>query len=386
MQNRLGCCPQGYKGTRRIMPACLAIYAAGEGRSMFFVDKFGCKRSRLSQLRSVSILTPILLAFALLTDSPGIAQTVEPTVQGANPLPPIDVRAPRPPQRPSTRPARSPRQAPRAVRSRAPLPPSEPPQTAAPGGAATPLNTDAVATSTTRLGLTVRETPATVEVIDQQTIQDRGFRTVSETAQGAVGVTAGDFPGEPSAFSMRGFTNSQINTLYNGIRIGPQNMTSRVMDTFNLQQVEFLKGPASLMSGEGAAGGAVNFVRSSPTRGRSATRRSYPMIPSGRAAPVLVRVAAPRCRDWPIASTSAARRSKALLTIRTPPPGISHRSLTIVRPRPSRRSLRSNTSKIAAAPTGARRSSHPHSADLSRLVESCRGITRRFTTAPILGR
>src|SRR5215213_7122566 len=143
-------------GTRRIMPACLAIYAAGEGRSMFFVDKFGCKRTRLSQLRSVSILTPTLLAFALLTDRPGTAQTVEPAGQGTNPLPPIDVRAPRPPQRPSTRPARSPRQAPRAVRSPAPVPPSEPPQTAAPGGAATPLNTDAVATSTTRLGLTVR--------------------------------------------------------------------------------------------------------------------------------------------------------------------------------------------------------------------------------------
>jgi iron complex outermembrane recepter protein len=142
--------------------------------------------------------------------------------------------------------------------------------TAAPGasgGTTKPLNTNVVATSASLLGLTVRETPATVEVVSKQEIQERGYRTVSETAQGAAGVTAGDFPAEPSAFSMRGFTNSQINTLYNGIRVGPQNMTSRIMDTFNLERVEFLKGPASLMSGEGAAGGAVNFVTKTPHAG-----------------------------------------------------------------------------------------------------------------------
>jgi iron complex outermembrane receptor protein len=124
-----------------------------------------------------------------------------------------------------------------------------------------------VAVSASRLGLTVREIPATVEVIDQQTIRDQGYRTVSEVAKGAVGVTSGDNPAEPSAFSMRGFTNSQINTLYNGIKIGPQNMTSRVMDTANLESVEILKGPASVMSGEGASGGAINYVTKQPTSG-----------------------------------------------------------------------------------------------------------------------
>ena len=153
-----------------------------------------------------------------------------------------------------------------AGRARTAAPVSEPPATVT-GAPQTPLNTNAPATSASRLGLTVRETPATVEVIDQQTIRKEGYRTVSEVAQGAVGVTSGDNPAEPSAFSMRGFTNSQINTLYNGIKIGPQNMTSRVMDTANLESVEILKGPASLLSGEGASGGAVNFVTKQPTTG-----------------------------------------------------------------------------------------------------------------------
>jgi iron complex outermembrane recepter protein len=148
----------------------------------------------------------------------------------------------------------------------------------------TPLNTGGVAQSASRLGLTVREIPATVDVVSQQTIQEQGYRTVSEVAQGAVGVTSGDNPSEPSAFSMRGFTNSQINVLYNGIKIGPQNMTSRFMDTANLESVEFLKGPASLLSGEGASGGAINFVTRQPTTGpvRNDAEFSYDSLNSFR--------------------------------------------------------------------------------------------------------
>jgi iron complex outermembrane receptor protein len=130
-----------------------------------------------------------------------------------------------------------------------------------------PLNNDTRAESASLLGLTPRETPATVEIIDRATIESRGLRSVTEAAQGAVGVTAGDGPAEPAGFSMRGFTNSQINTLYNGIKIGPQTMTSRVMDTGNLDRIEILKGPASLMSGEGAVGGAINFVTKKPHSG-----------------------------------------------------------------------------------------------------------------------
>jgi len=130
-----------------------------------------------------------------------------------------------------------------------------------------PLNLDTPAQSGSLLGLTPRETPATLEIIDQTMIRNRGFRTTTEAAQGAVGVTAGDAPGAPGNFSMRGYSFGQINILYDGIRIGPASMTSRVMDTGNLERIEFLKGPASLMSGEGAAGGSVNYVTKRPHSG-----------------------------------------------------------------------------------------------------------------------
>lgn len=130
-----------------------------------------------------------------------------------------------------------------------------------------PVGLQQPAGSASRLGLSVGETPASIEVLSQRLLQERGARSVTEAAWAATGVTAGDFPAEPANFSMRGFANSQINTLYNGLKIGPPNMTSRVMDVGNLERIEFLKGPASLMSGEGAAGGAVNFVTRQPHRG-----------------------------------------------------------------------------------------------------------------------
>ena len=118
-----------------------------------------------------------------------------------------------------------------------------------------------------RLGLTVRETPASIEVLTAGALRELGLRSVTEAAAGVTGVTGADFPAEPANFSMRGLANSQLNSLYNGIRIGPPNMTSRVMDVGALERIEFLKGSASLMSGEGAAGGAINFVTRQPHRG-----------------------------------------------------------------------------------------------------------------------
>ena len=132
----------------------------------------------------------------------------------------------------------------------------------------TPLNTNVVSESSSRLGLTPRETPATVEVIDQQTLKDRGLRSTAEAVQAATGVTAGESPGAPSIFSMRGFVGDQITTLYNGIRVGPATMTGRPMDSGNLEQVEILKGPASLLSGEGATAGSINYVTKRPHTGK----------------------------------------------------------------------------------------------------------------------
>jgi iron complex outermembrane receptor protein len=157
---------------------------------------------------------------------------------------------------------------PKRAKRTAPKPAAKPaPQPAATEAAPTPLNSNVVATSASRLGLTVHETPATVEVVSQQQMQEQGYRTTTETAQGAVGVLSADVGGAPATFEMRGFTFGEVNVLYNGISTGPSNITSRVMDTASLEQVEFLKGPSSLMTGLDAIGGSVNLVSRQPTTG-----------------------------------------------------------------------------------------------------------------------
>jgi iron complex outermembrane recepter protein len=212
---------------------------------------------RLVRLRRILLASAALTSFAAVNITAALAQ------QARDPLPPVEVS----PQQ-SRKPAKPTRRAGQGARRAAAHRPATVPAAAKPVvPVQTPLNTNVVAESASRLGLTVQETPATVEVISAETMREQGYRTVSEVAQGAVGVTSGDNPAEPAAFSMRGFTNSQINMLYNGIKIGPQNMTSRITDTANLAAVEFLKGPASLMSGEGAAGGAINLITKQPHTG-----------------------------------------------------------------------------------------------------------------------
>ena len=80
------------------------------------------------------------------------------------------------------------------------------------------------------------------------------------------GLSVGDSPGNPVNFSMRGFTNNQLRLLYDGLLLGPAQMTSRPRDTWNLDRIEILKGPASVLYGEGALGGAINFVTKRPLR------------------------------------------------------------------------------------------------------------------------
>jgi iron complex outermembrane recepter protein len=217
---------------------------------------------------SFFFLSTSALLTTFLAVSPGDAQTAPPGEQtkprqGA--LPPIEVSGHRPkhPAR-SRRPGR-----PFAI----PGPQGEGPSSTASSsttlGAAgtTPLNTNVVAGSASRLGLTVRQTPATIEVVDQQTMQEQGYRTSAEVAKGAVGVLDVDSAGAPANFSMRGFTFGEVNILYNGISIGVGSDTARILDTYDLAQVEFLKGPSALMSGLNAIGGSVNYVSRQLTTG-----------------------------------------------------------------------------------------------------------------------
>ena len=66
---------------------------------------------------------------------------------------------------------------------------------------------------------------------------------------------------------MRGFTRSQITILRDGLWVGPANMVMRPQNTFNLDRIEVLRGPNSVLHGQGAVAGTVNTVNKTAVAG-----------------------------------------------------------------------------------------------------------------------
>lgn len=130
-----------------------------------------------------------------------------------------------------------------------------------------------------RLNLSAKETPATLDVINANLIQARGFLNVEEAADSMPGVTSGGAPGDLENFHIRGFSDTQITVLHNGIYVGPSDMVNRPQNSFNVQSVEILKGPSSILYGQGAIGGAINVVNKAPTFG-APTYNAYGAIGS----------------------------------------------------------------------------------------------------------
>jgi iron complex outermembrane receptor protein len=116
--------------------------------------------------------------------------------------------------------------------------------------------------SASRLGLTAQETPASVEVIPQEVMQQRGALTLSDALRGAAGLAGGGPPSAPTTLSSRGFTS--LLYLYDGIRMSGAGVTNRVEDTWNYERIEVLKGPASVLNGDSAIGGIVDFRTKRP--------------------------------------------------------------------------------------------------------------------------
>ncbi|MDQ8699161.1 TonB-dependent siderophore receptor [Hyphomicrobium sp. LHD-15] len=131
------------------------------------------------------------------------------------------------------------------------------------------LNLDAPAGTGSRLGLSPLETPASVEVIPGDTVRDRGQTSVNQAVtQNAAGFTSTAAPGNGgSGLAARGFAgHGSVMQLYDGTRlyVGSGTVTFP-FDTWSAERIEVLRGPASVLYGEGAVGGVINVVPKKPT-------------------------------------------------------------------------------------------------------------------------
>lgn len=128
------------------------------------------------------------------------------------------------------------------------------------------LPLDAAPRTGSRLGLINRDLPASVSIVTQELIQLRGARTAVEAIESAVGMTGGISVGSIPNYATRGFAGNDVTIMRDGIRQNTASQSSRPLDSFLFDRLEVLKGPASLMFGEGAIGGAVNYVSKSPDK------------------------------------------------------------------------------------------------------------------------
>lgn len=115
-----------------------------------------------------------------------------------------------------------------------------------------------------RLGLTVQHNPATINVIQRSVMEQRGYAHAEDAADSAPGVSSGGSPGSPAQMMMRGFSGNQVLILRDGIYYGPTTMVNRPLNSFNLESVQVLKGPSSVLYGQGAVGGTVDMRTRDP--------------------------------------------------------------------------------------------------------------------------
>ncbi|MDE1179912.1 TonB-dependent receptor [Paraburkholderia sp.] len=123
-------------------------------------------------------------------------------------------------------------------------------------------------TTGSRLGLTSLETPASVEQLDRATLEERGDASIVDAVSRATGISESPHPGNGgSELSARGFVgSSSVTQLYDGVRPYGAIGVTYPFDTWAVDHIDVLRGPASVIYGEGAIGGVVNVVPKKPTR------------------------------------------------------------------------------------------------------------------------
>lgn len=115
----------------------------------------------------------------------------------------------------------------------------------------------------------LRDTPQTITVIPNAVIKEQGATNLRDVLRNSPGITfqagegGGGLPGDQN-FSMRGF--SSRNSLFvDGVR----DIGAYTRDSFNLQQVEVVKGPTGAVAGRSTTAGAINQVSKTPHAGDS---------------------------------------------------------------------------------------------------------------------
>ncbi len=117
------------------------------------------------------------------------------------------------------------------------------------------------AVTATKTDIPIRQTPASIQVVPKQVLTDQQVTNVKDALSNVSGVVSNNLDAVGAYFYLRGF---RANYLFrNGLAI-PQDETPTLVDTANIERIEVLKGPASVLYGRSEPGGIVNIVTKQP--------------------------------------------------------------------------------------------------------------------------
>ncbi|WP_155707529.1 TonB-dependent siderophore receptor, partial [Gloeocapsopsis dulcis] len=117
------------------------------------------------------------------------------------------------------------------------------------------------ASTATRTDTPLRDIPASIQVVPRQVIEDRGVTNVGEALQNVSGTNSEIYGGNVAIPRLRGFASFD-SFFRNGTSLG--GFAYDNSNTDNIEQVEVLKGPASVLFGQGSPGGIINLVTKKP--------------------------------------------------------------------------------------------------------------------------
>lgn len=109
------------------------------------------------------------------------------------------------------------------------------------------------------------EVPQSISIITEDQMREQGAQTLNQVLRYTSGIapeTRGATASRLDQFTVRGFSAT---TLLDGLRVFGSRDALPQVDAYRLQQVDVLKGPSSVMFGQGGPGGVVNQISKRPT-------------------------------------------------------------------------------------------------------------------------
>ncbi|WP_189576525.1 TonB-dependent siderophore receptor [Marinobacter zhanjiangensis] len=126
------------------------------------------------------------------------------------------------------------------------------------------LNALEVTGSVLKVGVPLAETPQPASLVSREELDDRNVQSLDESFRYRSGVVSGHYGADNDTdwFKVRGFDQA---TYQDGLRIYREGYYQWLPETFGLDRVEVLKGPASILYGEAPTGGIINAVSKRPS-------------------------------------------------------------------------------------------------------------------------